>query len=74
MKKLFSEPNLEVELVSKESTEVKTMETTEEVKQKRAPIIESLVSRSQDGKWIIHKTVITDIKAVGYYEAVMKNE
>ena len=37
----------------------------------KQPIIESFVSRSQDGKWVIHKTVITDIKPMSYFEKVL---
>ncbi len=37
----------------------------------KQPIIESFVTRSQDGKWIVHKTMITDIKPVSYFEKVL---
>ena len=37
----------------------------------KQPIIETIVKRSEDGKWIIHKTVITDIKPLSYYEKVL---
>jgi hypothetical protein len=37
----------------------------------RQPIIETVVSKSEDGKWLIHKTVITDIKPVSYMEKVL---
>ncbi len=37
----------------------------------RQPIIESFVTRSQDGKWVVHKTTITDIKPVSYFEKVL---
>ncbi len=37
----------------------------------RQPILESSISKSEDGKWIIHKTVITDIKPVSYFEKVL---
>ena len=37
----------------------------------RQPIIESFVSRSQDDKWIVHKTTITDIKPASYFEKVL---
>lgn len=37
----------------------------------RQPIIESFVTRSQDGKWIVHKTIITDIKPRSYFEKVL---
>ena len=40
---------------------------------KNMPIVESKVSKSKDGKFIMHKTVITDIKPVKYYDAVMEN-
>ncbi len=36
------------------------------------PIIESTVFKSKDGKFIVHKTTITDIKPTAYYEAVME--
>jgi hypothetical protein len=41
---------------------------------KNMPIVESKVSKSKDGKFIMHKTVITDIKPVKYYDAVMEKE
>ena len=37
----------------------------------RQPIIESNISKSEDGKWIIHKTTITDIKPITYFEKVL---
>ena len=37
----------------------------------RQPIIESSISKSEDGKWVIHKTIITDIKPVSYFEKVL---
>jgi hypothetical protein len=36
---------------------------------KKQPIIESVVLKSEDGEWVIHKTVITDIKPVSYFVA-----
>jgi hypothetical protein len=38
----------------------------------RQPIIETNVSISEDGKWLMHKTVITDIKPVSYFEKVLE--
>ena len=35
------------------------------------PILEKPISKSKDGKYIIHKTVITDIKPVGYLQKVL---
>ena len=37
----------------------------------KQPIIESQVGKSEDGKWIVHKTIITDIKPVSYFEKVL---
>ena len=37
----------------------------------RQPIIESSISKSEDGKWVIHKTIITDIKPISYFEKVL---
>ena len=40
----------------------------------RQPIVESAISKSEDGKWIVHKTTITDIKPVSYMEKVMNGK
>jgi hypothetical protein len=37
----------------------------------KQPIIESSVQLSEDKKWVIHKTTITDIKPVSYLQKVM---
>jgi hypothetical protein len=39
--------------------------------EKRQPILEVKIEKSNDGKWVIHKTVITDIKPTSYYEKVI---
>lgn len=39
----------------------------------KQPILENTISKSEDGKWIIHKTIITDIKPVSYFEKVLGN-
>jgi len=39
---------------------------------KNMPIVESKVSKSKDGKFVMHKTIITDIKPVTYYDAVLE--
>ena len=39
--------------------------------QARAPIIETQISKSKDGRWILHRTIITDIKPVKYFEKVL---
>ncbi len=35
------------------------------------PIVESSVQMSEDGKWVVHKTTITDIKSRGYFDKVL---
>jgi len=37
----------------------------------RQPILETQIGKSEDGKWIVHKTIITDIKPVSYFEKVL---
>ena len=37
----------------------------------KQPIVESCISRSEDGKWVVHKTTITDIKPVTYFEKIL---
>ncbi|MHA1169726.1 MAG: hypothetical protein ACTSRU_18000 [Candidatus Hodarchaeales archaeon] len=39
----------------------------------KQPILESHITVSEDGKWIIHKTIITDIKPVAYVEKVIES-
>ena len=34
----------------------------------RVPEIKTTVERSKDGKWVIYKTIITDIKSVNYFK------
>lgn len=40
----------------------------------KQPILETGTSVSEDGKWVIHKTIITDIKPIGYLEKVMEKK
>ena len=40
----------------------------------KQPIIETGTSVSEDRKWVIHRTVITDIKPVSYLEKVMQKK
>lgn len=35
------------------------------------PEMESFYTLSADGKWIIHKTVITDIKSINYLDVIL---
>lgn len=40
---------------------------------KKMPKVEFQAHRSKDGKYIVHRTVFTDIKPVAYYEKVLEN-
>ena len=40
----------------------------------KMPIVETSVGKTEDGKWIVHKTTITDIKPVSYMEKVMNGK
>jgi len=37
------------------------------------PQLESTVSISKSGRYVIHRTVITHIKPVAYYDAILRN-
>lgn len=37
----------------------------------KQPIIESNINVSEDGKWVIHRTTITDIKPMTYMQKVL---
>lgn len=38
------------------------------------PVVRSGYSKSKDGKYIIHKTVITTIRPIEYFEKVLSSE
>ena len=40
----------------------------------KQPIVETAVAKSDDGKWVVHKTTITDIKPVSYMEKVLNGK
>ena len=40
----------------------------------RMPIIEASISKSDDGRWVIHRTTITSIKPVKYYQKMLEAE
>ena len=37
----------------------------------KQPIVETNIKRSEDGKWVVHKTTITDIKPVAYLKKIL---
>lgn len=41
---------------------------------KKMPAIQTFIFKSRDGKFIVNKTTITDIKPIHYYHAVLENE
>lgn len=38
----------------------------------KGPIVETKLSKSKDGKYVIHRTIITDIKPLKYYIAMIE--
>jgi len=40
----------------------------------KQPIIETTITKSVDGKYVIHKTTITDIRPTQYFEKLVKRE
>jgi len=38
---------------------------------RQMPIVQAKLFKSKDGKYMVHKTTITNIKPTAYYEAVM---
>jgi hypothetical protein len=44
-----------------------------ETQLKKMPVIQSLLKTSKNGKYVIQQTVITNIKPVEYYKAVLAN-
>lgn len=41
------------------------------MKVKDMPIIDTRITRSKDGKYLLHRTTITTIRPMAYYEAVL---
>jgi len=38
---------------------------------RKQPIIETVIKKSENNEWILHKTIITDIKPVSYLKKVV---
>jgi hypothetical protein len=45
-----------------------------EEKLRKMPYIETKIEKSRDGRYVIHRTTITHIRPVGYYQAVLDSE
>ena len=41
---------------------------------KKMPLIESKVFKTPDNRFIVHRTIISQVKPVEYYKAVLENE
>ncbi|MFT4312064.1 MAG: hypothetical protein ACMXYF_02445 [Candidatus Woesearchaeota archaeon] len=41
---------------------------------KKMPTLEFVTRKSKDGRFIIHKTIVTDIKPISYYEKVLNGQ
>ena len=39
----------------------------------KMPIVETSTRLSEDGRWILHRTTITDLKPVSYLRKVLKS-
>lgn len=61
------QPETSQKMVSVELSAVKIEQINKQ------PAIESHMMVSEDGRWFIHKTTITDIKPVSYMGKVLKN-
>jgi len=46
----------------------------QEESMKKMPLMETVVSKSKDGKYVMHKTIITNIKPVQYWQAVIEGK
>lgn len=40
---------------------------------KKMPIIESKITTSKNGRFLIHRTIITHIMPIDYYKAILNN-
>jgi hypothetical protein len=40
---------------------------------RKMPIIQNVIRKSKDGRFLIHKVVITTIRPMAYYKAIMDN-
>lgn len=57
-----------------EEFEEETEEEQNKEMPKKTPLIETRITKSKDGKWLIHRTIITDIKPISYYEQILRTK
>ena len=41
---------------------------------RKMPVIETRLSKSRDGKYLIHRTIITHVRPIAYYKAVLEEK
>jgi hypothetical protein len=61
------------EPISKKQVITMGLSTTKEEQLRKMPQIDFRVLKSKDGKFLIHKTTITDIKPFNYYKKIVEN-
>jgi len=47
-------------------------QTNQEDTTQKGPILKTNIRKSNDGKWLIHETIIIDIKPITYFEKVLQ--
>lgn len=45
-----------------------------EAQLRKMPLIESNFQKSKDGRYLVHKTTITTIRPLAYFEKIIENE
>lgn len=60
--------------MAKKEKNYKQYEEQNQEKLAKMPHIESKIFKSKSGTCVVHRTVITDIRPVSYYEKVMDSE
>ncbi len=44
-----------------------------ETQLRKMPIIQNVIRKSKDGRFLIHKVIMTTIRPIAYYKAIMNN-
>lgn len=47
--------------------------TKKEEQLKQMPLIRTRITKTKDGKLVVHRTEIVDVKPAAYYEAVLRS-
>lgn len=54
-----------------ETQQVTTLSAVEIERIRKQPIMQTQMMLSEDGKWFVHRTITTDIKATSYVKKVL---